>query len=81
MKVMNKYMALLFAVGAMCCFGLSQKVSYTSQSHNKWGGSVGPETVVYVTPVEKIGFITLGAICLGLCIYFVVQTRNEKLRK
>jgi hypothetical protein len=82
MKAANNYMAVLFAIGALGSFGLSQKVSYTSQFHNPRGGNaMGSETVVYVTPAEKTGFRIIGAICMGLCIYFVVRTRNDDLRK
>ena len=77
---MNKLMAILFLLGAIGGFGMSQRDSFLSQPTGKWG-PVGKPYTVQTTRVDKIGFFTLGTGCMAACLYFVARIRRDDLKR
>jgi hypothetical protein len=51
---MNKLLALLFLLGALGAFGLSQRVSYQVQDHTYTGAPVGEPRTVYIRAGDRV---------------------------
>jgi hypothetical protein len=73
---MNKFMAILFALGTIGFFGLSQRDSYQSQNQTRYGAPVGPVRAVEITQGDRNGYIVFGVICMTACIYFLARIRR-----
>jgi hypothetical protein len=77
---MNKLMALLFAMGAIGGFGLSQRDSFESQNVGRYGAPVGEVRTVFISRTARIGCIVFGTGCMAACLYFVARIRRQDLR-
>ena len=73
----NKLMALLFLLGALGAFGLSQRTSYQVQDKSWTGGPVGEPRTTYVRAGDRVYFIVAGAGCMAACLYFVARIRRD----
>ena len=78
---MNKLMAILFLLGALGGFGLSQRDSFQTQRQGPRGALVGEPYTVQVTHGDRIGYIAIGVVCTVACLYFLVRVRRDELRK
>jgi len=78
---MNKLMAVLFLLGAIGGFGLSQRDSFQNQSHTYTGAPVGEPRTVQITPGDSIGYVAFGVVCMVACLYFIVRIRRDDLRR
>ena len=78
---MNKLLAILFFLGAIAGFGLSQRDSFQIQSQTRTGAPVGELRTVQITPGDRVGYIALGVICMVGCLYFVMRIRRDDLRR
>jgi hypothetical protein len=78
---MNKFMAILFAIGAIGGFGLSQRDSFQTQDVSWFGNPVGEVRTVYITRASRNGYITVGTVCMVACLYFISRIRRDDLRK
>ena len=74
---MNKLMAILFLLGAIAGFGMSQRSSYWVQPQDGRGNPVGEPRMAYVRSGDKIFFISFGAVCMVGCLYCLARTRKE----
>ena len=77
---MNKFMALLLLLGAIGCFGLSQRGSFPSQSQSRTGAPTGEVRTHRITRAERGGYIAFGVVCMVGCLYFIAQTRRDDER-
>src|SRR6266487_4136997 len=68
---MNKLMCILFLLGAIGSFGLSQRQSFKSQSQTRTGAPVGEERTIQVTAVDRVGYLACGVVCVAGFVYFV----------
>jgi hypothetical protein len=78
---MNKFLAIMFALGAIGFFGLSQRDSYQTQDHTKYGSPVGEVRTVQITRGDRIGYIVFGAASMVACLYFFSRIRRGDLRR
>ena len=78
---MNKFMAVLFALGTIGFFGLAQRDSYETQNQTRSGASVGPVRTVEITQGDRQGYIIFGALCMTVCIYFLARIRRDDSRR
>ena len=78
---MNKLMAILFLLGAIGGFGLSQRDSYQTTSRSYLGAPVGEPRTVQITPGDRAGYIVIGVACMVGCFYFVVRIRRHDSRR
>ena len=78
---MNKLMAILFLLGAIGGFGLSQRDSFLAQSTNRFGEPVGEARTVVVNRGDRVGYIAFGVVCMVGCLYFVARIRRADLRR
>ena len=74
---MNKLMAILFLLGALAAFGLSQRSSYQVQDQTRYGAPVGEPRTVSIGSGDRAFFIVLGAACLAGGLYFVAKLRRD----
>jgi len=74
-------MAILFLLGAIGGFGLSQRDSFQSQSTTSFGTPVGEVRTHQVTPADRMGYIAFGVVCMVGCLYFVMRIRRDDLRR
>ncbi|HXJ61054.1 MAG TPA: hypothetical protein VNU68_30785 [Verrucomicrobiae bacterium] len=74
---MNKLMAILFLLGAIGGFGLSQRESYQTQSHTWTGTPVGEPRTVHMTRADRVSYVAFGVVCMAGCLYFGVRIRRE----
>jgi hypothetical protein len=74
---MNKLLAILFLLGALGAFGLSQRDSYQVQDQSRYGTPVGEVRTVYVTRSERVFLIVVGAACMAGCLYFLAKVRRD----
>ncbi len=77
---MNKLMAILFALGALAGFGLSQSDRYNTRNQTTFGTPVGPERTVYLTRRDRIAYTAFGISCAIGCLYFIARIRRDDLR-
>lgn len=78
---MNKFMAIIFALGAIGFFGLSQRTSYQAQPPGRYRSLDGEVQTVQITRADKMGYIVLGAVNMAACLYFVSRIRRSDLRR
>ena len=78
---MNKLMAILFALGALADFGLSQSDSYKTRNQTTLGTPVGPERTVYLTRRDRIAYTVFGVSCAIGCLYFIARIRRDDSRR
>jgi hypothetical protein len=78
---MNKLMAMLFLLGALAGFGLSQSGTYTVQDQTAHGAPASEPRTVYVKNGDRVFFIAFGAVSMAGCLYFVAKIRQEDLRQ
>jgi len=78
---MNKLMAILFLLGAIGGFGLSQRDSFQTQSRTYTGAPVGEPRTVHITRGDRVGYIAFGVVCMVACLYFVVRIRRGDFRR
>ena len=74
---MNKLMALLFLLGALGAFALSERTSYEVQNQSRFGSPVGEPRTVYVSTGQRAFLRVLGAGLMAGCLYFVARIRRE----
>jgi len=77
---LNKLSALLFLLGAIGCFGLSQRQSFKTQESNRFGSPVGLVQTVHISNAGRRQYLIIGFGCLVGCLYNVAQIRNQDLR-
>jgi hypothetical protein len=77
---MNKLMAILFALGAIGFFGMSQRDSYQAQDQTRYGTPVGEVRTVQITRGHRIGYIVFGAASTAGFLYFLSRIRRNDLR-
>jgi hypothetical protein len=77
---MNKLMAVLLFLGALGGFGLSRRDSFESREAVRGTPSRGVR-IVRITPVARVGYMSLGVVCLVGCLYFVARIRRDDLRR
>jgi hypothetical protein len=77
----NKLLAILFAMGAIGGFGLSQRDSFQSQNVNRYGAPADEVRTVSISHSERVGYIAFGAICAAACLFFIVRVRRDDLRR
>lgn len=77
---MNKMMAILLGLGALGAFGLSQRESFQSQQVGRYGNPVGEVRTHHNSRNDKIAYISLGAIFLTGCLYFISRVSRDDLR-
>jgi hypothetical protein len=75
---MNKILAILFLLGALGSFGLSQRDSFQFQSQTRTGAPVGEVRIHYVTRAEKWGYIVFGLICAVGGLYFISRIQRDR---
>jgi hypothetical protein len=78
---MNKLMAMLFLLGALGGFGLSQRDSFQTQNTTRFGTPVGEVRTVEITRGDRVGYIAIGVVCMVGCLYFIVRIRRDDLRR
>jgi len=78
---MNKLMAILFLLGAIGGFGLSQRDNFQTQSSTRFGTPVGEPRTVEVARGDRVGYIALGVACMVGCLYFVARIRRGDTRR
>jgi hypothetical protein len=76
---MNKLMAILFLLGALGAFALSERSSYQVQNQSR-GWPVGEPRTVYVSTGHQAFLRVLGAGLMAGCLYFVARIRKEDTR-
>ena len=74
-------MAILFLLGAICGFGLSQQDSFQSQEHTRTGTPVGEVPPVHITQTDRVFYVAFGVVCMVACLYFVARIRRDDLRR
>ena len=77
-SAMNRLMALLFGLATIGAFALSQRDSYRPQPHSAFGQPIGEARTVQVTEENRIFYLVVGAVSMGLCLYFVSRIRLRK---
>ena len=78
---MNKLITILFLLGAIGGFGLSQRDSFQTQSTTGFGAPVGEARTVEITPGDRVGYIAFGVVCMVGCLYFVACIRRGDVRR
>jgi hypothetical protein len=78
---MNKLMAILFLLGALGSFGMSQRDSFQAQDHSRSGAPVGEVRTVQVTRGDRVAYIAFGIACAAACVYFIARIRRDDLRR
>ena len=78
---MNKLLAILFLLGAIGGFGLSQRDDFQTQNQTRTGVPVGEVRTVQVTRIDRAGYVVFGVVCMAACLYFVARIRREDLRR
>jgi hypothetical protein len=78
---MNKFWALMFALGSFAFFGLSQQYSRVVQDHSRYGEPVGQPRIVGITDGERTAYQVLGIISILACVYFIARVRGDDTRK
>ena len=76
---MNKLFAILFLLGALGSFGLSQRTTLKAQETGTRGEPIGEPRMVPATRADKIFFVGFGAACMAGCLFFVAKIRKEDL--
>jgi hypothetical protein len=74
---MNKLFAILFLLGALGSFGLSQRTTLKAQQTGTRGEPIGEPHMVPATKADKIFFVGFGAACMAGCLFFLAKTREE----
>jgi hypothetical protein len=74
---MNKFMAMLLALGVFGFLGLSQRASYETQYQSWSGVPVGEVRTVYVTSGSRTGYVVLGGLCMVGCVFFLARIRRD----
>jgi hypothetical protein len=74
---MKKAMCMMLLLGAVGFFGLSQRSSFRFQPTTRFGSPSGKEQTAHVTADDKVGYIVLGAFCMGGGLYLLAKIRNE----
>jgi hypothetical protein len=77
---MNKLMAILFSLGAIGGFGLSQRQSYETQSHSIYGAPAGEVRTIAINPSDRAGYAGVGAVCAIAALFFIVRVRRDDSR-
>jgi hypothetical protein len=77
---MNKLLAMLFLLGAIAGFGLSQRNTYQVQETTPHGAPVGEPRTVTVGHWDKVFFVAFGTASTAACLFFVAKMRQEDLR-
>lgn len=78
---MNKFWAILFALGTFAFFGLSQQDSYPAQDRTRYGNPVGEVRTVYITHADRVGYRVFGVASAVACLFFVARIRRDDLRR
>ena len=74
---MNKLMAILFLIGALGAFGLSQRTRYEVQDKDSHGFPVSAPRTVSVSGSDRTFLIVLGATFMVGGLYFVARMRRD----
>ena len=77
---MNKFWAILFALGTFAFIGLSLQDRYPVQDRARSGMPVGEVRTVYVTHVDRVGYRILGIASAVAGLFFVAKIRRDDLR-
>ena len=72
-------MAILFGLGAIGGFGLSQRDSFETQRHSVHGAATGEVETVHITPGNRIAYGAFGVGCMVACLYFIARSRRDDL--
>ena len=78
---MNKFLAILFALGALGFFGMSQLDSYQAQWQTRFGTPAGEVRTVRITRGDKTAYIVFGAASMLACLYFISRIRRDDLER
>jgi hypothetical protein len=74
---MNKLLAILFLLGAIGGFGMSQRTAYRVQEQTRYGAPIGEPVTVPVEHGDKIFFVAFGVACMIGGLYFLAKIRQE----
>jgi hypothetical protein len=74
-------MAILFLLGAIGGFGLSQRDSFQTQDHSYTGAPVGQPRTVQISRGDRVGYVAIGVVCIAASLYFAFRIRRDDLRR